>query len=109
VAEILNASVIEGAALQDLEVVAGSASDLMSDLLTHPREGALLLTGLTSIQVLRTVVIAGMAGVVFVRGKLPDEAVCAYAREHGVPLLSTELNMYASCGRLFGRGLPSSR
>ena len=81
----------------------------MSDLLTDPREGSLLLTGLTSIQVLRTVMIAGMAAVVFVRGKHPDEQVRAYARQQGVPLLSTELNMYTSCGRLYGQGLPSIR
>lgn len=109
IAEILDAEVIEGHDSLDLEVTSGAASDLMSDLLRHPREGALLLTGLTSIQTIRTSVIAGMAAVVFVRGKRPDMETRTYAREHGLPLLSTHLNMYSSCGRLYGRGLPSTR
>ena len=109
VLDILDASVVEGEEMLDLEVSAGAASDLMSDLLRYPREGALILTGLTSIQVIRTAVIAGMAAVVFVRGKQPDGEIRAYAREHGLPLLATPLNMYTSCGRLYAGGLPSIR
>jgi predicted transcriptional regulator len=109
VKDILEAEIIDGHDMLDLEVSSGAASDLMSDLLRNPREGALLLTGLTSVQAIRTTIIAEMAAVVFVRGKRPDPEVCEYAREHNLPLLSTPLNMYSSCGRLFSRGLPSIR
>jgi len=82
---------------------------LMSDLLRNLRTGALLLTGLTGVQVIRTSVIAEMAAVVLVRGKTPNDEMIQYAREHDLPLLSTPFNMYSSCGKLFSKGLKSIR
>jgi hypothetical protein len=109
VVEILDAATIEGQDRLDLEVTSAAASDLMSDLLRHPRDGALLLTGLSSIQVIRTCVVSSIVAVVFVRGKKPDDAMRTHAREYGLPLFSTPLNMYTSCGKLFSHGLPSIR
>ena len=109
VKEILDAEVVVGHDKLDAEVTGGAASDLMSDLLRVPKEGTLLLTGLNTVQVIRTSVIAGMVGVVFVRGKKPNDDVTAIAREHNLPLLTTEFNMYSSCGRLYSRGLKSIR
>ena len=108
VKEILNAEVISGADNLDIEITGGAASDLMSVLLGRkPKEGALLLTGLTSIQAINTSVIAGMAAVVFVRGKKPDDAIVSHARTHKIPILSTSYNMFLSCGRLYSNGLKS--
>ena len=109
VKEILNADVVVGHDKLDTEVTGGAAADLMSDILRNTKEGALLLTGLNSVQVIHTSVIAGMAGVVFVRGKKPNDDVKAIAREHNLPLLTTNLNMYSSCGQLYSRGLKSTR
>jgi hypothetical protein len=87
------------------DIKAGTGSDLMSDMLTGPTSGVLLLTGLNNIQVIRTSVIAGVAAVVLVRGKRPGPEMIAQAREHGLPLLSTGFTMFSACGRLFARGL----
>jgi predicted transcriptional regulator len=107
VKEILKAEVISGEDNLDIEVSGGAASDLMSDLLRKPKEGSLLLTGLTSIQAVNTSVIGGMAAIVFVRGKKPDQAIVTHARRHKIPILSTSYNMFASCGRLYAKGLRS--
>ena len=107
--DTLDAAVLVGHDQLDMDVKGGAASDLMSDLLRLPREGALLLTGLTSIQVIRTSVIAGMVAVVFVRGKRPGQEMIAHAQEHDLPLLSSPLNMYTSCGMLYSKGLKSIR
>jgi predicted transcriptional regulator len=109
VKDILDAELLIGEDKLSIELSGGAASDLMSDLLRNPKEGALLLTGLTSLQAIRTTVIAGMAAVVFVRGKTPDSDIIALAKENGIALLSTPLNMYTSCGKLFGNGLKSIR
>lgn len=109
VKEVLEAEIIVGDEKLDIELSGGAASDLMSDLLKNPKEGSLLLTGLTSIQTIRTSLIAGMAAIVFVRGKRPDSEIKSYASAHGVPILSTPFNMYSSCGRLYGKGLRSIR
>ena len=109
VKKILEAQVIVGHEKLDIEFTGGAASDLMSDLLRNPKEGALMLTGLTSPQVIRTALIAEMAGIVLVRGKKPNSKMIELAREHELPILSTPLNMYTSCGRLFNKGLVSIR
>jgi len=107
--EFLNAEVIVGRGRMDLDITGGAASDLMSDLLRNPREGALMLTGLSSPQVIRTAIIAEMAAVVLVRGKKPDSKMIDLAREYDLPLLTTMYNMYSSAGILYSKGLKSIR
>jgi predicted transcriptional regulator len=103
--EILKAQVLAGEEKLDSLVAAGAASDLMSDMLRGPTAGALLLTGLNNIQVIRTSIISGVAAVVLVRGKTPTTAMIRHAVEHDLPLLSTPYTMYSACGRLFQKGL----
>ena len=104
--EILRAKVIFGNEMLATEVIAGAASDLMSDLLTGPEKtGVLVLSGLNNIQVIRTAVIAGVSAVVLVRDKEPNDDVVDHAREHGLPIMSTPFSMYTACGRLLRQGL----
>ncbi len=101
----LKAEVIVGEDRLDIPVSAGTGSDLMSDMLTGPTSGSVLLTGLNNIQVVRTSVIAGVAAVVLVRGKHPSDDMKEHAAEHGLPMLSTPYTMYSACGRLYREGL----
>ena len=103
--DLLHAKVVVGEDKLDMPVKAGSASDLMSDMLTGQNSNVVLLTGLCNVQVIRTSVIAGVAAVVLVRGKQPTPEIIAQAKEHGMPLFSTPFTMYTSCGRLFSKGL----
>jgi predicted transcriptional regulator len=107
VKEILRADLISGDDNLDVDVLGGAASDLMSDLLRKSQAGAVLLTGLTSIQAVNTAVIGGVAAIVFVRGKKPDKAVISHAKKHKMPVLSTPFNMFLSCGKLYAKGLQS--
>jgi len=77
----------------------------MSDILTGPTGGALLVTGLNNVQVVRASAIAGVAAVVLVRDKRPDQEAIAQAKEHDLPLLSTSFTMFSTSGRLFSMGL----
>lgn len=102
---LLNARVL--CCKENLDAPIGQAfsSDLMSDVLAFSPEGTLLLTGLTNVQVVRTCEISGISGVVFVRGKQPDQQVVALAEQYDLPLLTTELSMFESCGLLYQGGL----
>ena len=102
---LLRAEVFAGHDELHIPVKAGTASDLMSDMLTGYNDGVVLLTGLCNIQVIRTCVIAGVAAVVLVRGKQPNEEMVNQAHKHALPLLSSPFTMYTSCGRLFAKGL----
>ena len=105
-------SIVEGKLISkkadlDLEVRMGCGSDLMSDVLAFTHEGTLLMTGLTNPQVVRTAEMAGIAAIVFVRGKLPPPETIALAEEKGIPLLASKYTMFETCGRLYRAGLPS--
>ena len=104
-AETLEASFLNGADRLDIEIDKAGASDLMSDILAALSDRGVLLTGLTTIQAVKTAVISGVAAIVFVRNKMPDPDVVALAEMHGIPLLSTPCSMFVSCGRLYRAGL----
>jgi predicted transcriptional regulator len=84
------------------------AADLMSDVLAFSQPGALLITGLSSIQSAHTADVADMAAILYVAGKRPAEQVCELARAKGIPLLSTALSMFDACGLLYGAGLTAA-
>jgi len=86
-------------------IVSACASDLHSDILSHSDQNSILLTGLTTPQVIRTAEMVEIAAVCFVHGKLPHEETVELARNTQMPLLTTPLSMYNACGRLFASGL----
>jgi hypothetical protein len=100
VRDLLDAEVFYG---EDLSVRFGhaGAADLMSDVLALSKSGWLLLTGLMSVQVIRTAVVADLCGIVFVRGKKPADNVLALARESHISLLGTKLTMFEAAGRVY--------
>jgi predicted transcriptional regulator len=89
------------------EISMSCGSDLMSDVLAFIKPDSLLLTGLVNPQVIRTAEMAEVAAICFVRGKLPQKETVKLANEKKLPLLTTKLSMYESCGRLYREGLPS--
>ena len=107
VREILEAEVIVGNDLMNKDVVMVCGSDLMSDVLAFVKQGALLLTGLTNPQVVRTAEMADIAAIVFVRGKMPDPDTVALTKEKGIPLVASPYTMFEMCGRLFEAGMAS--
>ncbi|MBO5111588.1 MAG: hypothetical protein J6D21_12845 [Clostridia bacterium] len=105
ISEALNAKVLCAAELLDHEVFAACGSDMMSDVLAHVKNQAVLLTGLVNPQVIRTAEMMDMCCVVFVRGKSPSAEMLALAEEAGIAILSTEIRMYEACGILYAHGL----
>jgi hypothetical protein len=105
--ELLEGKPLSRGADLDLEIEQACGADLMSDVLTFSKERALLLTGLTNPQVVRTAEMADIAAIVFVRGKLPPPETIALAEEKGIPLLSARFTLFEMCGRLYAAGMCS--
>ena len=104
--EILSAQVIVAPQDPRMEVKMACGCDLMSDVLAFAKEDALLLTGLTNLQVVRTAEMANIKALVFVRGKEPSRETIALAMEKKIPIMLTDLPLYEACGQLYGHGLP---
>lgn len=102
---ILDATVLTGEDRLDKSVVAAGGADLMADVLSAVARDAVLLTGLTTEHVLRTAKVAGVAVVVFVRGKKPDAPVIELARSYRLPCLMTKCSLFVASGRLYVNGL----
>ncbi len=102
---LLDCEVICGEELLETDVCSCFAADLMSDVLAFSRSGALLVTGLTSLQSVHTADIADLAAIVFIHDKRPDGPIVDVARHKRIPLLTTRRLMFETCGLLFDHGL----
>ncbi|MEW6262801.1 MAG: DRTGG domain-containing protein [Thermodesulfobacteriota bacterium] len=103
--ELLDAEILSGAEVLDARIAKVVATDLMSSVLAFSEPSTLLLTGLANVQVVNTANVAGLAGIVFVKGLRPQDAVIEKARQLSLPTLLTPHSMYNACGRLYGSGL----
>jgi predicted transcriptional regulator len=92
----------------DREVDGAFASDLMSDVLRYDLAGGLLITGLANPQAVRTAEMADAAAILLARGKVPPPEMIQLAKETDIPLLSTPITMFETCGRLYAAGLPAA-
>jgi predicted transcriptional regulator len=106
IAGLLDCDVLLGAERLDaIDVRACFAADLMSDVLRYSHAGALLITGLTSVQSIHTADVADLTAILFVSSKAPGQATVDLARARGIPLLTTKRGMFDACGLLYGAGL----
>jgi len=103
--KILNCQVIVGEDKLDTEVMVGCGCDLMSDVLAFIKPEAMLLTGLSNLQTIRTAEMSELKVVCLVRDKQPNNDIVALAREKEIILLATSLPMFEACGKLYKSGL----
>lgn len=89
----------------NIDIHSACGSDLMSDVLAFVKDQALLLTGLTNPQVIRTAEMMDIKAIVFVRGKTPGEATINLAMDSGISLFTTKMPLYIACGNLYHAGL----
>ncbi len=91
----------------NIKIRGGCGADLMSDVLASSQPKAVLLTGLTNPQVVRTAQIAEFRAIIFVRGKQPQAETLNIATQENMPLITSPFGMFELCGRLHKAGLPS--
>ena len=103
--DILQCKVLTGDEGLSTEVHDVVASDGMSEILAFHCPGALMLTGLTNIQSVRTADFADVRAIVYLRGKEPNERVIQFACKKKIPLLTTTLGMFDACGILRDHGM----
>ena len=106
--DILDAEVICGNEFLDRDTNSAFGSDLMSDVLAFAKEQSVLITGLVNPQAIRTALMLDMPCVVFVRAKKLTKEIISLAKESGMVVLSTELRMFETCGKLYAKGLKGS-
>jgi len=99
--EALEARILEGEGSLEATIEHIYASDLMSDVLAFGKSNSILLTGLATKQSVISALMADFKGVIFLRGKLPKDGSDIFAKDKNMVLLSTRLDMYEACVRIY--------
>lgn len=87
------------------EVTGGYASDLLSDVLAHSAEGDLWVTLQAHPNIVAVASMKGIAGIVLVSGRKPQEETLEKAESEGIPVMVSDLPSFELIGRLYSLGI----
>lgn len=107
IAKLLNARVVCGQERLNEEQDIVFASDLMSEVLTLDDYFPMIVTGLCTMQTIRTCEMGNLDIIVFVRKKKPTPEMIELAEDNGMVLLECDYSMFKACGLLWEAGLKS--
>lgn len=105
IAELLNARVVCGQDRLNEEQDIAFASDLMSDILTLGDNFPMIVTGLCTMQTIRTCEMGNLDIIVFVRKKKATPEMVELAEENDMVLMECDFSMFKACGLLWEAGL----
>jgi hypothetical protein len=94
-----------GAGLLDREVAGGYVSDLLSDVLAHAEDGVLWVTLHIHQNIVGVASHKGLAGIVLVQGRVPENDTVAMAEKESIPIMVTDLSAFEFVGRLYKAGI----
>ncbi|WP_300670572.1 DRTGG domain-containing protein [Desulfoluna sp.] len=101
VVEKLNLTVFGGEAGLDREIKGGYVSDLLSDVMGSTDEGTLWVTLQSHRNVVGIAALKDLAGVIIVKGFVPNTETLEDSDREGVPLLGTSMETFEVAGLLY--------
>jgi predicted transcriptional regulator len=108
VIELLAADVLHAdAGHLQMEIATAAASDLMSDILARQATPDLMVTGLATLQAIRTASVASVKAVMIARGKTVTAPMVELAKDCDIPLMVTGHSLFTAAGRLWEGGIRS--
>jgi hypothetical protein len=107
--KIMGVVVAGGAQAATREIQGGYASDLLSDVMANSNEGDIWVTLQKHVNILAVAQLKGLAGIVLVNGRKPEEATAARAEQEQIPIISTELPAFDVVGILHSVGIRGRR
>ncbi|MFQ5791000.1 MAG: serine kinase [Acidobacteriota bacterium] len=93
----------------DKEVTGGYASDLLSDVIANSRTGDLWITLQIHLNIVAVASMKGLAGIVRVNGREPEEDTIEKAETEGIPMMVSKLPTFELVGKLYHLGLRGGR
>lgn len=104
--ELLGGVLVGGAeAAAEVEVQAGYASDLLSDVMANALEGSVWVTCQTHPNIVAVAALVGIPLIVVAGGFEPEAETVAKAQEKGLALIATRLSAFEAVGRLYSSGV----
>jgi predicted transcriptional regulator len=99
--------VIAGVEGLERRVEDGYCGDLLSEIMANAPEGCVWLTTQGHQNIVAVAVLRKMAGIIIVRGRMPDDETLQKANQEGVPILLASESAYQLAGRLYSVGVGS--
>ncbi|MDO8952002.1 MAG: hypothetical protein Q7U86_05210 [Draconibacterium sp.] len=103
--DLTEARLVAGNPGKQINIERAFSSDLMSDVLTLDDHQIILITGLSNVQLIRTVEMADVPVVLLCRNKKATPEMISLAEENGIVLLETPFSMFRVSGVLYENGL----
>lgn len=97
----LGLQVLSGNGGLDRNISGGYASDLLSDVMGHAREGNIWITLQTHKNVMAIASLKDLAAVVLVKGNKPAEDTIEKSEEDNIPILGTSLSAFDIIGKIY--------
>ena len=94
-----------GAGHLENEVTGGYVSDLLSDVLAHAEDGNIWVTLHIHHNIVAVAAHTGLADIVLIQGRVPDQDTIAKAEEEGIPIMVSDLSAFELVGRLYKAGI----
>ncbi|PIQ89431.1 MAG: serine kinase [Candidatus Omnitrophica bacterium CG11_big_fil_rev_8_21_14_0_20_42_13] len=89
----------------DKDITRGYVSDLLSDVMANSEEGDLWITLQTHPNIIAVASMKGLAGIVIINGRQPEEEMVRKAEEENIPILLSKLPAFELIGRLYKLGI----
>ncbi|MDD3788287.1 MAG: transcriptional regulator [Petrimonas sp.] len=81
------------------------ASDLMSDVLRFHMENSILVTGLCTVQAIRTAEMSNISCIIFARDKKVSAEMLELACENHISIIATPTSLFEIVGLLYTNGI----
>ncbi|HNW30536.1 MAG TPA: DRTGG domain-containing protein [Spirochaetota bacterium] len=101
----LNLELTTSSTALDAEVENAYASDILSDVMSHAKEGSVWITLQTHRNTVSVAELKSFAGVILVGGRRPDDETLKKANEENIPIFSTKLSSFEIAGKLYELGI----
>ncbi|KPL22237.1 MAG: serine kinase [Phycisphaerae bacterium SM1_79] len=103
--EKLNLDVRSAKANLDREVTGGYASDLLSDVLAHSKEGNIWVTLQVHHNIVAVASMKDLVGIILVSGREPEQETIDKAEKENLVIMVTEMPTFELVGRLYNLGV----
>lgn len=105
IVNILHLKINAGSDSLQQEIKGGYVSDMLSDVLANAGEGNIWVTLQTHLNIIPVASMKGLAGIIIVNGRQPDDETLKKAEEEKIPILGTVMTAFQTVGKLYELGI----
>ena len=101
----LNLELVSASTALDTECQSAYASDILSDVMSHAKDGSVWITLQTHRNIVSVAELKSFAAIILIGGRKPDDETLKKANEENIPILSTGLSTFEIVGKLYEMGI----